>query len=156
MTRARAWACALWLAAAASGLGAQTAAPTEQLAKDMREEIVRVPVTVKNLYGREETKPMAITIYRPPGDGPFPLLVFNHGRAVTEKRATQGRYHPDMAARYFTAKGFVVLVPTRVGYWETYGDFDPEESGTSSSPRDRKSTRLNSSHSQQSRMPSSA
>lgn len=111
------------------------AAPTEVLSKDLREEIVRIPVTVQDLYGRQETKPMPITIYRPPGDGPFPLVVFNHGRAVPEKRASQGRYRPDMAARYLTAKGFVVLVPTRIGYWETYGSFDPEDTGGGNSPR---------------------
>lgn len=135
MSRTRAWACVLLLAVSASVVRAQATAPAEQLARDMREEIVRIPVTVKSLYGREETKPMAITIYRPPGEGPFPLLVFNHGRAVPEKRASQGRYHPDMAARYFTGKGFAVLVPTRIGYWETYGDFDPEDTGGSNSPR---------------------
>lgn len=109
------------------------AAPAEVLAKDMREEIVRIPVTVKDMYGRQETRNVAITIFRPPGEGPFPLLVFNHGRAVTAKRAQQGRNRPDVAARYFTAKGFVVLAPTRIGYWETYGDFDPETTGSTCS-----------------------
>lgn len=109
--------------------------PVEVLAKDMREEVVRIPVTVKSLYGREETQPMPITIYRPSGDGPFPLMVFNHGRAVQEQRASQGRYRPENAARYFTGKGFVVMVPTRIGYWETYGSFDPEDTGGSNSPR---------------------
>lgn len=111
---------------------AQTApapAPAEVLAKDMREEIVRIPATVKDMFGRQETRNVAITIFRPPGDGPFPVLVFNHGRAVSAKRAQQGRSRPDVAARYFTAKGFVVLAPTRIGYWETYGEFDPETTG---------------------------
>jgi dienelactone hydrolase len=101
----------------------------EILARDMREEIVRIDVTVKDLYNRQETRPMPITIYRPAGDGPFPLVVFNHGRATQDRRAAQARYRPEHAARYLVAKGFVVLVPTRVGYWETYGDFDPEYSG---------------------------
>ncbi len=112
-------------------LHAQTTTPTPELfARDMREEIVRINVTVKDLYNRRETRPMPITIYRPAGDGPFPLIVFNHGRATTDKRAAQGRYRPEHAARYLVAKGFVVFVPTRIGYWETYGDFDPEQSGS--------------------------
>jgi dienelactone hydrolase len=102
---------------------------TEVLAKDLGEAVVRIPVTVKDMYGRQETKNMPITIYRPTGEGPFPLLVFNHGRAVAAKRAAQGRNRPETAARYFVAKGFVVLAPTRIGYGETYGDFDPEQSG---------------------------
>jgi dienelactone hydrolase len=90
---------------------------------------VRIDVTVKDMYNRQETRPMPITIYRPPGDGPFPMVVFNHGRAPQERRAAQGRFRPEHAARYLVAKGFVVLVPMRVGYWETFGDFDPEYSG---------------------------
>lgn len=108
--------------------------PVEVLAKDLHEEIVRIPVTVKDMYGRQESRNMPITIYRPVGAGPFPLLVFNHGRAVAAKRALQGRYRPEAAARYLVAKGFAVLVPTRIGYWENYGDFDPETTGTCNSP----------------------
>ena len=73
----------------------------------------RIPVTVKNLYGREETRTIPLTVFRPAGDGPFPLVVFNHGRATVDRRAAQGRYRPEQAARYLVAKGFVVLVPTR-------------------------------------------
>jgi dienelactone hydrolase len=115
---------------------AQTAnVVAEVFAKDMREEIVRINVAVKDLYNREETKSVAITIYRPSGEGPYPLLVFNHGRAVSEKRAAQGRSRPEHLARYFVTKGFVVLAPTRIGYWETYGGFDPEDAGNCSNMR---------------------
>ena len=62
--------------------------------------------------------------------------MFNHGRPVQSKRAAQGRYRPEDAARYLVAKGFAVFVPMRVGYWETYGDFDPEYSGSCSNPYD--------------------
>ena len=113
------------------GAWAQVEAPStaaEVLAKDMREEIVRTQATVKDMFGRQETMPVPITVYRPEGDGPFPLVVFNHGRAVSAKRASQGRYRPEAAARYLVAKGFVVLVPNRIGYWQTYGSFDPEYS----------------------------
>ncbi len=104
-----------------------SAAP-EVLAKDLREEVLRTQATVKDMFGRQETMALPITVYRPPGDGPFPFVVFNHGRAVEAKRAVQGRYRPEAAARYLVAKGFVVLVPNRIGYWETYGSFDPEHS----------------------------
>ncbi|HZM47485.1 MAG TPA: hypothetical protein VFC14_21900 [Burkholderiales bacterium] len=121
---------ALMCLGAPPALQAQGTEPApEILAGDMREEVVRIDVTVKDLYNRQETRPMPITIYRPPGDGPFPLVVFNHGRAPQERRAAQGRFRPEHAARYLVAKGFVVLVPMRVGYWETFGDFDPEYSG---------------------------
>lgn len=118
----------LWLAP----VGAQTPVATaavETLAKDLREEVVRTPVTVSDRYGRRETRNMAITLFRPEGEGPYPLVVFNHGRAAGAERAKQGRYRPLNAARYFVAKGFVVLALTRVGYGETYGDFDPDTVG---------------------------
>ena len=111
------------------GVWAQDEKPSaspEILAKDMREEVLRTQATVKDMYGRQETMALPITVYRPPGEGPYPLVVFNHGRAVAAKRAVQGRYRPEAAARYLVAKGFVVLAPNRIGYWETYGSFDPE------------------------------
>jgi dienelactone hydrolase len=115
--------CGLW----AQDDKSSTAA--EVLAKDMREEILSIEVTVKDMFRRQETMPVPITVYRPTGDGPFPLVVFHHGRASEAKRATQGRYRPESLARYFVAKGFAVLVPNRIGYWKTYGTFDPEYSG---------------------------
>ena len=110
---------------------AQTPAP-EVWAKDMREVVMRTPVTVADMYGREETRALPITVFCPAGDGVHPLVVFNHGRAVADKRATQVRARFENAARYLVDKGFVVMVPTRIGYWETYGEFDPEYSGTCS------------------------
>ncbi len=132
-----AWACA---AALCGGVAHAQTAPepgltVEVVAKDMREETVRIPVTVKDMYNRQETRTIPIIIFRPQGDGPFPLVVFNHGRAVTAKRATQGRNRPENLARYLVGKGFVVMAPTRVGYAETYGDFDPEDSGSCSQQR---------------------
>lgn len=125
-----------WLAAAlsllampAQGQETATKSAAEVLAQDLHEEVLRFEATVKDVFGRQETKPIPVTVYRPQGDGPFPLFVFNHGRAVEAKRAQQGRYRPEPLARYLVAKGFVVMVPNRIGYWETYGGFDPEYSG---------------------------
>lgn len=77
---------------------------------------------------------MPITIFRPSGDGPHPLVVVNHGRN-SAARAEMARWRPEHMARYLVAKGFVVMAPTRVGYGETAGDFDPESSGTCSRMR---------------------
>ena len=106
------------------------AQPTEEPpALDMAEEVQRIAVTVKDMYGRQETKQIPITTFRPRGNGPFPLAIINHGRAPDASRARQGRQRYEDIARYLVAKGFVVMVPTRVGYGETYGEFDPESSG---------------------------
>lgn len=122
----------VWAVACTLGQGpasAQESTPKDVVAKDLQEQVVRIDVTVADMFGRRETRAMPITVFKPRGDGPFPLLVFNHGRAVEAKRATQGRARFEHLARYFVDKGLVVMVPTRVGYWETYGDFDPEQSG---------------------------
>ena len=112
---------------------AQTEEPN---ARDLREEIQRISVSVKDSYGREETRQIPVTVFRPRGDGPFPLVIVNHGRATTEKRAAQReRIRFESLSRYLVSKGFAVLVPMRVGYGETYGEFDPEYADACRSPR---------------------
>jgi hypothetical protein len=59
----------------------------------------------------------------------------NHGRAVTDKRAAQGVQRFEHLSRYLVGKGFAVLLPTRVGYVQAYGDFDPKDSGNPCSPQ---------------------
>ena len=119
-------ACALALA---TGAAAQPVAVEEPIALDLQEQVLRIAVTVKNLYGREEKRQIPVTVFRPPGDGSHPLAIISHGRATQDRRAAQGRQRYEHLARYLVRKGFVALVPTRVGYGETYGDFDPEDAG---------------------------
>ena len=108
---------------------AWSAAAERAPAVDLREELLKVRVTVKDMYGRAETREIPVTIYRPADDAKHPLVVFNHGRATTDKRAMQGRSRPEQQARWLVKKGFVVMAPTRVGYADNFGDFDPEFSG---------------------------
>lgn len=115
------------LALCARGAGAQLPEPPP--AADLREEVQRIEVTVEDLYGRREAGRIAVTHFRPPGDGPFPLLILSHGRATPDKRHEQGRQRFEAQARYFSTLGFAVLVPTRLGYGETRGVFDPEHAG---------------------------
>ncbi|HEY4066723.1 MAG TPA: hypothetical protein VGM74_07490 [Burkholderiaceae bacterium] len=110
---------------------AASAAPA-RVARDLHEEVQFISVTVKDLYGRTETKQIPVVIFRPDGPGPFPLVIMNHGRAPSDHRATQGRQRFEPFSRYMVSKGFVVLLPTRVGYADTYGDFDPESTGSCS------------------------
>ena len=104
-------------------------------ARELREQQARISVTVKDLHGREETRSIPVTIFRPAGDGPFPLVIMNHGRAPAEKRAAQRPQRYEAFSRYMVGKGFVVMLPTRVGYADTFGDFDPESTGPCSSAR---------------------
>ena len=126
-----AWLFALWLPFAHS------LADVLPLAKDLHEAVVQVDVQLKDMHGRSEQRSIPVTTFKPDGDGPFPLLVLNHGRAVSrEKRANPLRFRYEQQARYFVGKGFVVMVPTRVGYGQAQVDaFDPESSGTCSQPQ---------------------
>lgn len=62
------------------------------------------------------------TIYKPDGDGPFPVAVVNHGKAPGDSRF-QGRYRPAIAARYFLERGYAVVVPMRQGFSKSSGSY---------------------------------
>jgi dienelactone hydrolase len=62
------------------------------------------------------------TIYKPDGDGPFPIAVINHGKAPGDSRF-QGRYRPAIAARYFLERGYAVIVPMRQGFSKSSGSY---------------------------------
>lgn len=106
------------------------------MARDLYEQVFRIPVSVQDLYRRREQRQIPVTVFKPAGDGPFPMVVLNHGRATSaEKMAQPSRFRFEQQARYFVGKGFVVMVPTRVGYGETFDGFDPETNGGCTQPR---------------------
>jgi dienelactone hydrolase len=106
---------------------------------DLQEQVVTLPVTLQSSWGGRQTRDLYLTVFRPKGKGPFPLVVINHGRSSNRDQRASPRYQRfESASRYFLRKGFVVLVPTRVGYGATGQDFDPEDSG----PNTRKDYRL--------------
>src|ERR1700751_4057746 len=80
--------------------------PTSQL----REELWAIPSTI----------PMLAYMIRPAGDGPFPLLVMNHGVSLDPKERS---YFPAIefrdAALWFSKQGYVVVAPLRPGYGST-------------------------------------
>ncbi|WP_442781479.1 alpha/beta hydrolase family protein [Collimonas fungivorans] len=97
------------------------------LATDIDETVTKLPVTVKNLYGRSYTGEVIVTRFKPTGPGPFPIVIINHGRG--SDRTTPGRFRYTQQARFFTERGFAVFVPTRLGYGDTGVEPDPEDSG---------------------------
>lgn len=83
----------------------------------LREQVVHVPVQV-------ETEPAVLTAttYRPPGDGPFPLVVLSHGSPGDgAARGMMGRYRQLAQIEEFVKRGFAVIVPMRRGYGATGG-----------------------------------
>jgi len=62
------------------------------------------------------------TVYKPDGDGPFPIALINHGKSPGDPRF-QARYRPAGAARWFLQRGYVVLVPMRQGFSRSEGSY---------------------------------
>jgi dienelactone hydrolase len=83
----------------------------------LNETIVQVPKKSGLVTVELET-----TLFKPEGDGPFPIAVINHGRAAGDSRF-QPRYRPLRAARYFLQRGYAVIVPMRQGFSKSGGRY---------------------------------
>ena len=97
---------------------ASTAAPPPEVDVALNESVVTIPRQGPLFRFELET-----TLYRPEGDGPFPLVVINHGKAAGNPRF-QGRYRPAHAARFFLRRGYAVLVPMRQGFSKSTGSYN--------------------------------
>jgi dienelactone hydrolase len=85
------------------------------------EEAIRIPLTTRGLFG-EQTVMLEATLYRPEGDGPFPLVVVNHGSPRNPAlRERDRRESYGSAIRWFVTRGFVAVLPMRRGYAGTGG-----------------------------------
>ena len=77
---------------------------------EIREEMWAIPSII----------PMLAYMIRPTGEGPFPLLVMNHGVSLDPKERS---YFPVIefraAALWFARQGYVVVAPVRPGYGAT-------------------------------------
>lgn len=85
--------------------------------------IERVPTPfVEN--GRAVT--LEMVIYRPPGNGPFPAVMFNHGSTGNGDDPTQFKitYTNESVARYFAERGWLVAFPQRRGRGTSDGLYD--------------------------------
>ena len=92
-------------------------------ALEVRPERVRIPLD------DDAASSMVAGVYLPSAEGPFPVLIYSHGRSGTPQERTSTRI-PDVRGhvRYWLAKGFAVIAPIRPGYGET-GGADREDSG---------------------------
>ncbi|HVX76138.1 MAG TPA: dienelactone hydrolase family protein [Bradyrhizobium sp.] len=69
-------------------------------------------------------------LFRPPGNGPFPLALIAHGSAPDAARRAQMPQpeYADLAA-WLVARGYAVLVPQRPGHGATGGPYLEEQGG---------------------------
>ncbi|GLU32787.1 prolyl oligopeptidase family serine peptidase [Trinickia caryophylli] len=89
------------------------------LAADLNERIVRIPV------GSTGSLTLEATIFKPDGAGPFPMVVFNHGKMPGDPRQ-QARSRPLAFAREFVRRGYVVVAPNREGFANSGGTYRQE------------------------------
>jgi dienelactone hydrolase len=89
----------------------------QELNHAVNEEVVMLPKPFRFGSINLET-----TIYKPKGDGPFPLVVINHGKASGDPRF-QSRYRHSGAARFFLQRGYAVLLPMRQGFSKSEGAY---------------------------------
>ena len=89
-----------------------------------------LPVRATNAWGKVVAQPIRVTVFfNDETPSPHPILLINHGRAVdAEGRAALGRARYTDASRWFAERGFLVALPTRIGYGVSGGE-DVEDSG---------------------------
>jgi dienelactone hydrolase len=69
-------------------------------------------------------------VFRPPGDGPFPLAVIAHGSTQNELRRMHYPLPQYQAlAEWLVARGYTVAVPQRPGHGETGGPYYEDQHG---------------------------
>jgi len=98
----------------------------------LRRQFWRVPPPVVGQM------PLKATVYRPVGDGPFPLAIGSHG-GTTDAPTRRKLSLPHMIAvsEWLVAHGFAVIVPQRRNYGDDPNPF-AEDHGTCAAPDFRK------------------
>ncbi|WP_136413952.1 CocE/NonD family hydrolase [Herbaspirillum sp. ST 5-3] len=105
---------------ASSLLASTTPAEAVVLDAALNEQVVMIPVVSGGATVELET-----TIFKPPGNGPFPLVIMNHGKALGNPHA-QHRDRFVVLSREFVKRGYAVVVPMRKGFSKSTGEYiDP-------------------------------
>lgn len=126
------WLCTTLLvtafAATAAAAEEEEAPPASATRAEIKPEIVSIVLPRAGTFGGDV--PMHTEVYKPAGNGPFPVLIFEHGRAGDpQTRAKLTAPIPQGHVRFWLAKGFAIVAPIRVGYGLTGGP-DRENSGS--------------------------
>jgi dienelactone hydrolase len=82
-------------------------------------EVIKVPLNGVDIV---------TLVYRPTNTGPFPVVVFSHGRDSEPVDRARPQIPPEEHVSYWLRKGFVFVAPVRIGYGQTGGP-DLEDSG---------------------------
>ncbi len=92
---------------------------------ELQLEVVTLPLEIDGNVWQ-----VATHVYKPDGEGPFPLVIFSHGRAPRQADRDRLKYPVLIVhVNYWLRKGVAVIAPVRPGYGET-GGADRENSST--------------------------
>ncbi|KND59819.1 Dienelactone hydrolase [Candidatus Burkholderia verschuerenii] len=83
------------------------------VANGLNESVIEVP---------EGDIALETTVFKPDGAGPFPMIVFNHGK-LPGNAHSQPRNRPVALACEFVRHGYVVVVPNRRGFAGSGGQY---------------------------------
>lgn len=106
------------VALAAAGLFASPS-PVKAAGLDaaLNEQVVMVPAMSGGHPVELET-----TVFKPPGEGPFPLVIMNHGKALGNPRS-QNRDRFLVISKEFVKRGYAVVIPMRTGFSKSTGEY---------------------------------
>ncbi len=107
----------LFIGLAVSSSALVGTAQAESIDPSVNEQIVMLPVTSGGSKLQFQT-----TIFRPPGEGPFPLLLMNHGKERGNP-SLQKRDRFLAMSREFVRRGYAVVVPMRKGFAKSGGSY---------------------------------
>ena len=134
-------ACALLMMLAIAGESTraqQTAGP-----QGPEEEVIRQQTWL--IPAQDGSTLMWTNVFRPPGDGPFPLAIINHGSTQNDlQRAAYRRPVFRVLSEWLVARGYAVAVPQRPGHGETGGTYN-EDQGSCANADYRKAGRATAS-----------
>lgn len=83
-------------------------------------QVIKVPFKGAGIFG--STLDLSTELFKPDGPGPFPVLIYAHGRSGTQQeRSAMREVIPRQYLEYWLAKGFAVVAPARPGYGLTGG-----------------------------------
>jgi dienelactone hydrolase len=118
----------LWAVVALTWFGAVSRAdaasgPQERERGALRRQLWHIAFPAANVE-------MRTLVFRPPGVGPFPLAVINHGSTQNaENRAQLPMQEFDALATWFVRHGYAVAIPERPGHGRTGGAYLEDQHG---------------------------
>jgi predicted dienelactone hydrolase len=114
------------LSAAPAHAQEEVSSPTSQ--NLVQPQILKISLKGAGIFGGEVA--MVTHLYKPQGDGPFPVVVFSHGRAPEISDRLNLKYPVSVGhGNFWLRKGFAVVAPVRPGYGESEG-MDHEDAGS--------------------------